>query len=376
MRIVIGYSSEVNYLSSMKKWIGIFFLLSGSILSAQNPLYIPPTLSGPTYNLNLQQDSVQFFPGLKTQTYGASSAILGPTLILEKDSTVAMNVQNNLADTTTMHWHGMHVAPENDGGPHTIILPGQTWSPSFQIMDKAATYWYHPHLHMKTAEHVVKGIAGFILVKDAEEAALNLPRTYGVDDFPMVLQTKAFDTSNQIIVDSHEDSIFMINATIDPYLDAPAQVVRFRLLNGSSNRTYLMGFTDSLTFYQIASDGGLLANPVAMNRLRLGPGERAEILLDLGTMQGQTIEMINYCEELPVGIYGAQYPAMNQFATLPGYPTNPLNLYNYTMLTINVVAPTASPVTSVISSGVTVTPCWKPMPILPVRSISEQLIQG
>ncbi|MDA9214197.1 multicopper oxidase domain-containing protein, partial [Bacteroidia bacterium] len=67
---------------------------------------------------------------------------------------------------------GLHVSSENDGGPHTYILPSAKWSPSFTILDKAATYWYHPHLHHKTNEHVSKGLAGMIIVRDTLESKL------------------------------------------------------------------------------------------------------------------------------------------------------------------------------------------------------------
>ena len=340
----------------MRYFLALILITLSSLAFAQNPLFVPPTITGNTFNLNLQTGTHQFFAGQPTATMGVNGNILAPTLIFEKDSIVNITVNNNLPDSTTMHWHGLHVSPENDGGPHSIIPQNSTWNPSFKVLDKAATYWYHPHLHHKTNQHVVKGIAGFLIVKDAEEAALNLPRNYGVDDFPMVLQTKAFDVNNQIDVESHEDSIFMINATIEPYLDAPAQVVRFRLLNGSSNRTYFMGLSNGMNFDQIASDGGLLAAPVNLNRLRLGPGERAEILVNLTGMQSQTVNLVNYCEELPIGIYGAEFPAVNQWATLPGYGNNPLNLNNYTMLQINVVAQTTSPVITVPTTLANVTP--------------------
>lgn len=340
----------------MKSFYILISLLVSSLLIAQNPLSIPPTLSGKNITLNMQTGSVNFFAGPVTNSLGINGNILGPTLILEKDSIVNFTVNNNIGDTSTMHWHGMHVSPENDGGPHTKMLPGATWNPSFTVMDKAATYWYHPHLHGKTNPQVTLGLAGMIIVKDAEEAALNLPRSYGVDDFPLIMQSKAFDGSNQIDVNSHADSTFMVNATINPYLDAPAQVVRFRLLNASSARTLYFGFSNSMTFDQIASDGGLLAAPVNLSRLRLGPGERAEILVDFTGLQSQTINLVNYCEELPIGVYGAEYPALNQFATLPDYPSNPLNLYNYTTLQINVVAQTGSPVQTIPSSLATVIP--------------------
>ena len=112
---------------------------------------------------------------------------------------MSIGVDNQLMDTSTVHWHGLHVAPEHDGGPHTTIPPMTTWNPQFTVLDLAGTYWYHPYLHMHTNENVSKGIAGMILVRDEEEAALNLPLTYVLDEFPLVLQTNAFDAAGQIL---------------------------------------------------------------------------------------------------------------------------------------------------------------------------------
>ena len=123
-----------------------------------------------------------------------------------------------------------------------------------------------------------------IIVKDNAEAALSLPRTYGVDDFPLVMQTKDFDANNQIVVHSNSDDVVMINATIDPFLNVPSQVIRCRVLNGSSQRAFNIGLSNNQSFHQIASDGGLLSTPVQLTRLLLAPGERAEILIDFSGM--------------------------------------------------------------------------------------------
>lgn len=325
-------------------------------VSAQNPLLIPSTLQGTSIELTLQNGTHQFYEGINTTTMGANGNILGPTLLLKKGDFVDFKVNNQIADITTIHWHGMHVSPENDGGPHTTIAPNTTWNPSFTILDKAATYWYHPHLHEKTNEHVSKGIAGMIIVTDDEEAALALPRTYGTDDFPLVLQTKDFDTSKQIVVPSNADDVVMVNATIDAALSVPEQVVRLRLLNGSSMRVFNLGLSANQTFYQIASDGGLLSAPVSLTRLRLGPGERAEILVDFGGMNGQTIMLKSYASEFGNGIYGATNPGRNSSMTLDGYSPNPINGADFDMLQFDVMAATDNPVTIVPSMLVTVTP--------------------
>lgn len=339
------------------KRIFLLFLGLGNLAYGQNPLFIPSTLSGNTINLSLQNGSVNFYPGNATQTMGVNGNLLGPTILLDRYQTVTMNVTNNLTDTTTIHWHGMHVAPQNDGGPHTVIPPGTTWSPSFPVLDWATTNWYHPHLHMKTNEHVQKGIAGMIIVRDDIEAALDLPRTYGVDDIPLVIQTKAFDASNQIItLETALDTSLMINGTIDPISNLPAQVVRLRLLNGSSERVYNIGFSSNQTFYQIGSDGGLLTAPVALTRLRIAPGERMEILVDFTGMQGQNTALMSYGSELPSAIYGASQPGMGAGQTIPNYALNPLNGANFQLLGISIGTQTSNPITTIPSSLVAHSP--------------------
>ncbi|MCB9224161.1 MAG: multicopper oxidase domain-containing protein [Crocinitomicaceae bacterium] len=342
----------------MKKLILLCTTLFYLSSHAQNALNIPPSLTGGSFTLTLDEGTTQFYSGVTTNTMGANGSLLGPTLIMDKGSNVSITVDNQLADTTTIHWHGLHVSPENDGGPHTVILPNTTWYPSFTVLDKAGTYWYHPHLHMKTNLHVSKGIAGMILVRDTEEAGLNLPMTYGVDEFPLVLQTKGFDATGQIEVETNLDTSVMVNGTVDAYVDFPAQVVRLRVLNGSSQRVMEIGFSDNRNFSLIGTDGGLLAAPVTLNRYTIAPGQRADILLDLTSDLGNNIQLMSYGSEIPSGYYGAAQPGMGPGATssLVNYTSNPLNGGDYQLLDITVVAQTGSPVTSIPSTLATFTP--------------------
>lgn len=331
----------------------VFLTLSwmGYPTMGQTALHIPDTLSGSLIQLTLQDGQTNWFNGLPTQTRGANGAVLGPTLMLRKHQLLTLQVNNQLADTTTIHWHGMHVAPQNDGGPHTPILPGMVWSPSFQVLDAAATMWYHPHLHYKTYDHVQQGIAGFIYVRDSLEAALSLPRSYGIDDFPLAVQTKAIDSNNQIRTDHTAlDTFLVVNGTYRPFANMPAQWVRLRLLNGSPERVYNFGFSDNRNFSMVASDQGLLGAPVVLNRILLAPGERAEILVNLGADQGNTLFLMNYGTTIPSGRYGAAQPGMGANQTIPDYANNPLNGANFNVLEIRVQAPTANPVLQIPST--------------------------
>lgn len=339
----------------MKNLIYITSVIFG-FLYAQNELFIPETMSGNEFNLSLQNGTTQLFDGDATETMGANGGNLGPTLIFEQGEFVNINVANNIGEETTIHWHGMHISPENDGGPHSVIMPGETWNPNFTVMDKACTMWYHPHLHEKTNEHVTKGITGFIIIRDDEEAALELPRTYGVDDFPLNLQTKQFDASNQIVIGEHGDNVPMVNSTIDAFVEFPAQVVRLRVLNGSSMRVFNLGFSNNSTFYQIGSDGGLLSEPISMDRLLLAPAERAELLVDLGDMTGESIELKSYGSTLPQSAYGIAGLSTMQGVAPSGYNSNELNGNDFILLGINVGAQTDNPILTIPSLLVDVTP--------------------
>lgn len=326
----------------MNRFLATVYILIGSFhfqATGQNTLVIPDTLSGQDVRLELKEGSMQLFPGNKTKTYGVNGPILGPTIILNKHQFVNMNVVNNLPDTTTIHWHGMHVAPENDGGPHIVVPPGKNWTPSFEVLDDASTHWYHPHMHMKTFDHVQMGVAGFIIVRDSVESALSLPRSYGVDDIPLAVQTKAIDAANQIIT-SHTsmDTALFVNGTRNPYKEVPAQVIRLRLLNGSAERVYNFGFEDNRTFYQIGTDGGLFASPVSHTRLLLAPGERADILVQLKDDQGKTVRLMNFGTTIPNAHYGAKQPGMGAGQTITGYTQNPLNGADFKILDLVVVA--------------------------------------
>ncbi|MEO8149144.1 MAG: multicopper oxidase domain-containing protein [Bacteroidia bacterium] len=347
-------------------------IAAANISFAQNALTIPPALTGTTFNLNIQNGTTQFYPGINTPTYGINGALLAPTLIVNKWDWITMNVTNNLTgsgNSTTMHWHGLHVPAMDDGGPHMVILQGTTWSPSFQILNNAGTFWYHPHGHNKTDLHVSKGLAGMIIVKDSAEAALTLPRNYGVDDFPIIVQSKAFDVLNQIAIATEEDTAVCVNGTMHPYLDAPSQVIRLRLLNGSSMRSYNFGFTANKPFKMIATDAGLLDSAITLTRIRLSPGERAEILVDLQGMNGQTIYLNSFSSEFPNGIYGAATVTGMMGATIPGYNLNPLNGLNFEILQINVVGQTATPVTTLPTTLVT-NVMWNPASINATRNFN------
>ncbi len=255
------------------------------------PLAIPPLAESTVaadgarvFELEAQSGTTRFSPGEPSDTWGFNGAYLGPTLVAKRGEHVRVNVANSLEEPTTVHWHGMHLPAEMDGGPHQMVAPGETWSPEWDIDQLAATLWYHPHPHGETEDHVARGLAGMFLVQDDVESALPLPRDYGVDDIPVIVQDSGFSSegeqeSKQRGYAGGLGDELIVNGTRGPFLEVSDEVVRLRLLNASTARSYAFAWGDDRPVTLIATDGGLLEAPVELGHIRLSPGERAEVLL-------------------------------------------------------------------------------------------------
>lgn len=274
------------------------------------PLRIPPLLEPEreggraVFRLRLEDGETDFGSRAETPTWGLNQPYLGPTLRARQGEQVEVEVTNGLvAETSTIHWHGMDLPAAMDGGPHQEIRPGETWTPAWNIQQPAATLWYHAHPHDVTAEHVYRGLAGMFILDDDEADTADLPSAYGHDDIPLLLQDRRFRTNGAFDL---AEPLFsptgilgddiLVNGTPDPYLEVDTERVRLRLANGSNARIYNIGFPDDRPFALIASDNGLLETPHETTRIQLSPGERAEIVLDV--TPGEITELRSYPQDL------------------------------------------------------------------------------
>lgn len=274
------------------------FNLNSEETASQLP--IPPLLENESseegtaeFTLEVQYGKKEFIEGYEASTLGYNGDYLGPVIRVNRGDEVKININNGLDESTTVHWHGLEVVGEMDGGPHQGIEPNSTWTPEFPIDQPTATLWYHPHLMNTTGEQVYKGLAGLFYIDDEYSTSLDIPKDYGVNDIPVVVQDKRLTQDGQIpynLTMQDQMSGFMgntilINGSVNPELNVKNEVIRLRILNGSNARSYAFNFDNGEEFYQIASDGGFLEESVPMNTLELAPAERAEILVDLSEYQ-------------------------------------------------------------------------------------------
>lgn len=132
------------------------------------------------------------------------------------------------------------------------------------------------------------GLAGVLQLDDGQDDARGLPSDYGIDDLTLVLQDRRFDRRGRIDYDPAMPDRMMgflgdtmvVNGQVGATAVVLRGIVRLRLLNGSNARIYPLGFEDGREMHLVATDSGFLDRPIALNRLTLAPGERAEILVD------------------------------------------------------------------------------------------------
>ena len=362
----------MKYINTRPYWSLLCCLLFGTIATAQkfvNELPIPYLIDSDTVQLKIDVVEHNFNPNGtdkynrsilafaynhidSTAGVGGGLTLLGPSIKWRFGHNVHTTVKNNLKETTTTHWHGAHIPTHTDGGPHQPILAGATWDINFDIMDKSATMWYHPHQMDKTYEHVQMGLSGMIYVADPPDGDDDsilvelhelLPTEYGINDFPIIAQTK-YLTPDCIYRGGFGTSkaTSLINGVMNPYLKVPADMIRLRVLNGDAKFSYnfkighqveevaegaLLEEVDSVlyqldTFQMIATDAGYMDQSYAKTEILISPGERTEWLLDLRDRVGDTLYILNIRgkEGLEKGVIGGGLGKTVQLEIIVGEP--------------------------------------------------------
>ncbi|WP_261806538.1 multicopper oxidase family protein [Lapidilactobacillus luobeiensis] len=281
--------------------------------TAPQPLRIPELLQPDRvegndvyYTITAQTGSVQMLPGAPTKTWGFNAPFLGQTAVFQNGQTIHLHLVNHLPELTTFHWHGLDIpGPIEDGGCHAPVYPDGSRDVAFKVQQMASTNWLHAHPCPETAAQVYHGLAALAIVQDAHEASLPLPRDYGVDDIPVILQDRRFHEDNQwdYRADYDPDGVqgptALVNGTVNPYFNVTTQKVRLRILDGANRREWRLHLSDDLPLVQIAGDASLLPEPVALTHVMITCAERQEFVVDFGQYQPGD-EVTLYSDETPL----------------------------------------------------------------------------
>ncbi len=236
-----------------------------------------PTGKVVPYNLVVKRSPWELLPGVTVQAITYNGTVPGPLLKVKEGDTLRVFVKNELAQDTSVHWHGVHVPNAMDGVPGVTqapIRPGETFTYEF-VASHAGTFMYHPHIN--SVEQIDNGLYGFLVIQPQK------PDTPTFDkEFLMMLGAwmvgMQHTTGDAMAMDYN---YFTINGkaypATEPWTVKEGDKVRVRLVN-LSNLAHPMHLHGQ-DFKVVAKDGEPvpLANQQWMNTLTVNPGETYDI---------------------------------------------------------------------------------------------------
>jgi FtsP/CotA-like multicopper oxidase with cupredoxin domain len=256
-----------------------------------------PTGPDPVFHeVHMRRATVQILPGVDTEIQGYDGLYPGPTLRSRIGTPDVVRMVNDLDIDTVVHQHGGHNPSASDGSPFAdqIIPPGGSRDFCYpnepaggDPNENPSTLWYHDHAPDFTGPNVYSGLAGFTIVTDdLEEDLIDSGVLPGpAFDVPMVLQDKTFNADGSLFFDPFDHDgflgdVYVVNGKAQPFFDVERRRYRFRILNGSNARFYLLRLSSGQPFIQIGADSWLLPAAVRRDRILLSGAERADVVID------------------------------------------------------------------------------------------------
>lgn len=267
------------------------------------PTVLAPTSTDATtdyYDIVQMMMRQEILTGLKTMIWGYNGTFPGPTIKARSNRRVVVRQTNALPEPVSVHLHGGVQAPESDGYPTDLIPPGGSKEYVYPNLHPAATLFYHDHAMDRTGPHIYKGLSGLYLLSDEVDDSLGLPS--GDYDVPLMIQDRSFDSdgsftflaNNPSNVFAEVGATILVNGVPWPRFQVAARRYRFRILNACNSQSLGIALSNRHPLVQIATDGGLLERPLSVASVRLGPGERAEVVIEFGGLAlGTTIDLDN-----------------------------------------------------------------------------------
>ncbi|MBU8878740.1 multicopper oxidase domain-containing protein [Bacillus sp. FJAT-29790] len=271
----------------------------------------------------------------ETSVWGFEGSYPGPTIEVESGEKVFVKWINDLPAKhllpidhtvhgahldvpevrTVIHLHGASAESQSDGYPEAWFTNGfENVGPYFtkKVYQydnhmRACTLWYHDHALGITRLNIYAGLAGFYLIRDAQERLLNLPS--GPFEIPLMIQDKTFYEDGSLyyprqprkpipeletsVVPTFLGETNVVNGKVWPYLKVEPRKYRFRILNASNTRFYRLKLDSGQLFYHIGTDSGFTAYPIGVSEIILAPAERADVIIDFTNLGGKSIIVMN-----------------------------------------------------------------------------------
>jgi FtsP/CotA-like multicopper oxidase with cupredoxin domain/peroxiredoxin len=291
-------------------------------------------------DVELVLDYAEFYIGndrVRLRTYNEN--LVGPVLRVKAGETLNITLRNKLPveaesdhpplnshhnwNTTNLHFHGLHVAPQGtrELESDNVLLRlkpilgsnGSVQKYAVKIPEDhpAGTFWYHPHVHGSTTAQVSSGAAGALIIERDDDVTNldNNPAIKAAAEDILVLQQIPYLMTNNNGVGDIENVGLNSNAMFDsrswgslgryitvngqkiPTINiAPGEVRRFRFVHTGQRHAINLQVEkapapaggvgpEKLELFEIAVDSLPTGDITSKSSLELYPGYRSDVLI-------------------------------------------------------------------------------------------------
>ncbi len=254
-----------------------------------------PTQSTATddhYLIRMAAIQTEIVPGFRTDMWAYNGTVPGPTIRATRGRGVVARFINGLPSMhpalgyesyTCIHLHGAASKPQYDGYASDIIHPGQYKDYRWANTECSRSLWYHDHAVHRTWSNVAMGLAAQYVIEDPDDAKFGLPS--GPFDVPLHISDAMFQADGQLLLDLESlkgfwGDVMLVNGRPWPAMPVQRRKYRFRVLNGCVSRSLFWRLSTNDPFQVIATDAGLTAAPITVNKMRHANGERYDVVID------------------------------------------------------------------------------------------------
>ncbi len=272
----------------------------------ENPLPVPVELADLNPDPNIVEvrlaasvSTAEYLPGKPADVWafrdasvmGSKGTIPGPTLRAKVGNTVIVHFTNELAEATTIHWHGLRLPNAADGSSssQSKVEPGASYDYTFTVGD-AGSFWYHPHVRGDT--QIERGLYAPFIVEGGTEIDVTADRYLVLDDVKLSADGKlSTQTDNLDTMLGRQGNVLLVNGRKLPSLEVSAgSRERWRLVNSANGRYFKLSLPGAQLLV-IGWDGGLIPEPYPVESLLIAPGERYELLVTFDGKAGSRLAL-------------------------------------------------------------------------------------
>ena len=246
------------------------------------------TIEAMTASVQLAPDG---YPATDIWGYGGTAP--GPVLRVAQGGRLQRRLVNSLPQAHSIHWHGIRIDNAMDGVPgltQAAVEPGDGFDYDFVLPD-AGTYWYHSH--NRSMEQVARGLHGALIVEEDTPPDIDREEVLVLDDWLIDPETGQisgdFESAHARSHAGRLGNLVLTNGIFDKTMTVQRnERLRLRLINAANARIFVLGLS-GLEGWTMALDGMPLPAPEPLEEVVvLGPGQRADLIVDVVAEQGST----------------------------------------------------------------------------------------